>query len=319
MKPAKKEVTSDFVLRRLLHRIEHSKTLGLALAGGLLMLIGLLDYFTGYEIGFALFYLFPVMISTWVAGRWAGIVAAVVSALLWLLADFATGHPYYQPLSPFWNATMRLGIFAVIAQLVMYVRDMIEFERTMSRTDHLTGIPNRRAFSEALVSESKRSERFHHAFSLVYIDVDDFKKLNDKEGHKTGDEALCLIARTLVRNLRNVDLVARIGGDEFAILLPESDRASATEVVNRCIAISSQKIQSRDWSISLSVGVGIFNRGDRTVDQLLACADEVMYQSKCSGKNRIHYVSFEEQDAVKTRNGTVEQTDKSRSETSNAH
>ncbi len=283
-------------LRKLLHLAERSKLFGLSVAGLLLVAVGLLDYVTGYEVGFALFYLFPVMLSTWTAGRWAGIATAAVSALLWLFADFAAGHPYREPLSPFWNATMRLGVFALVAQLVVLVRGVVEFERTLSQTDHLTGISNRRAFMEAVGRESLRVSRFRHAFSLVYIDIDDFKQLNDNAGHKTGDEALCVIARTLSENLRSVDLVARIGGDEFAILLPECDRLAASEVVSRCFGACSQKIRQRNWSIGLSMGVAIFNGGNRTVDEILECADKTMYQSKCSGKNRIYYVSFEEQD-----------------------
>ncbi len=245
-------------------------------------------------------------LSTWVAGRWAGIATATVSTFLWLAVDFATGHPYRDSLSPFWNATMRFGIFALVAQLVMFLKNMIEVERTLSRTDYLTGISNRRAFMETLGRESIRSTRFQHAFSLVYIDIDDFKKLNDNEGHKSGDEALCVIAETLSRSLRKVDLVGRIGGDEFAILLPECGRDAASEVVSRCIGACSQKIRARHWPIGLSVGVGIFNRGNRTVDELLACVDTVMYQIKCSGKNRIRYVSFEEQDAVPSPDNTAE-------------
>lgn len=287
-------ITPGSLLRRLLRRVERSKLLGLSMAGAMLVLVGLLDYLTGNEVGFALFYLFPVMLGTWAAGRWAGFAMAAISALLWLFSDLTTGHTYQQPLSPFWNAAMRLGIFTLVAQLVIHLKNMIEFERAVSRTDHLTGAANRRAFIEALGSESNRSNRFKHTFSLVYIDVDNFKQLNDSEGHKTGDEALRVIAETLHRNLRNVDLVGRIGGDEFAILLPECGKAAASEVVSRCFAACSREIQARNWLIGLSMGVGIFNQSDRTVDELLACADRAMYRSKCLGKNRIHYVSFEE-------------------------
>lgn len=155
--------------RRLLHRVERSKPFGIALAGTLLLLVASLDYLTGYEIGFALFYLFPVMLMTWTAGRWAGITKAVLSAVLWLLTDFAAGHTYRESLSPFWNAVMRLGIFVLVAQLVMAVRTLIEFERSLSRTDHLTGVANRRAFTEALERESVRNARFRHTLSLVSL------------------------------------------------------------------------------------------------------------------------------------------------------
>ena len=281
-------------VRQLLHRAERSKLFGLSVAGALLVLIGLLDYLTGYEIGFALFYLFPVMLTTWTAGRLGGITMAAVAAVVWLLTDFAAGHPYQEPLSPIWNATMRLGIFLIVAHLVMGLKNVVEFERTLSRTDYLTGVANRRAFTEALRLETIRSARFRHAFSLAYIDVDDFKKLNDSEGHKTGDKALCVIAETLEKNLRSVDLVARLGGDEFAVLLPECDRVGAGEVVTRCLEACSKKIRERNWPIGLSVGVGIFNRRDITVDEILACVDEVMYQAKHSGKNTIHYGDFGE-------------------------
>lgn len=279
-------------LRQLLHRTESSKLFGLSLAGALLVLVGLLDYLVGYEVGFALFYLFPVMLSTWAAGRWAGIGAATICALLWLVADFAAGQPYREPLSPFLNATMRLGIFLLVAHLVMVIKNVVEFERKNSRTDHLTGIANRRAFMEALGQERIRSTRFRHTFSLVYIDIDNFKKLNDNMGHRAGDEALCVVVEILKQSIRSVDLVGRIGGDEFAILLPECGRGAAAEVVTRCFAAISRETRARDWPIGLSVGVGIFKCDDRSAEEMLACADGAMYQSKSSGKNRIHYVSF---------------------------
>ena len=292
--PAMNKPLPTAAVKHLLHQLENSRPVGLAVSGALLILVGLLDYLTGYEVGFALFYLFPVMLSTWTAGRWAGIATAALSAALWLATDFAAGHPYREPLSPFWNATMRLGIFVLVAHMVMVVRNVIEFERSLSRTDYLTGVANRRALTEALRLESIRSARFKRTFSLAYIDVDDFKKLNDTDGHKAGDEALCMIAATLNKNLRSVDLVGRIGGDEFAVLLPECGQDAAREAVNRCVAACSEKIRQSNWPISLSVGVGVFDRRDVSVDDMLAYVDEIMYRGKHSGKNSIHYGYFGE-------------------------
>ncbi|HTC77354.1 MAG TPA: diguanylate cyclase, partial [Terriglobales bacterium] len=101
-------------------------------------------------------------------------------------------------------------------------------EKELSRSDPLTGLPNRRAFYEVALAEADRARRYRHPLSLAYLDVDNFKQVNDDYGHDAGDELLVRVAEVLRRNLRNNDIVARLGGDEFAMLLPETP-ASATD------------------------------------------------------------------------------------------
>ena len=121
--------------------------------------------------------------------------------------------------------------------------------------------------------------------------------LNDTYGHNAGDTALCVIAENLRHNLRRVDVVGRIGGDEFAVLLPECGGDAAGEVVNRCVKACSEVFHAQEWPISLSVGVGIFSGPAITVDAMLACVDEIMYRGKHADKNSIHYDQCEAAEA----------------------
>ena len=133
----------------------------------------------------------------------------------------------------------------------------LESEKNLSRVDFLTGIPNRRMFHQALTLEGKRSRRYGRPITLIYIDVDNFKHLNDHYGHATGDELLKMIGTTLETTVRSTDMAARLGGDEFAVLLPETDEPSAGVIVAKLQA----KPASGDWAEGMAGDVQLW-RGD---------------------------------------------------------
>src|SRR5262249_16605305 len=161
----------------------------------------------------------------------------------------------------------------------------LQAEKQKARFDFLTGIPNRRTFYEALVSESHRSRRYDRPLTLAYIDVDNFKSVNDLFGHGQGDEVLRHVADTLQANIRRTDMAARLGGDEFAILLPETDTHSADTVVSKIRECLEQAIALRSWPISFSIGVVTFEKPLQTAEEMVNKADELMYEVKRQGKN----------------------------------
>jgi diguanylate cyclase (GGDEF)-like protein len=112
--------------------------------------------------------------------------------------------------------------------IISQLRSLYAQERNLSRTDTLTGIPNRRAFLESLEIEKNRARRYDHPLTLDYVDLDHFKQLNDTLGHNTGDELLRVVANAMKLDVRQVDVLARLGGDEFAVLLPETGRVAAS-------------------------------------------------------------------------------------------
>ncbi len=154
-------------------------------------------------------------------------------------------------------------------------------------TDHLSGLANRRRLERQLEREIARTDRYGHPFSLLMLDIDDFKKVNDTFGHETGDEVIRLLAKTLQEGIRGIDLAARIGGEEFAVILTETELERATEVAERLrLAIKAMKIPGVG-SITASLGVAESPFCAQTGRELLACADAALYAAKAQGRNRV--------------------------------
>ncbi len=157
-----------------------------------------------------------------------------------------------------------------------------------ARTDSLTGLPNRCALDERLEDETRRSTRYQRVFSLVMMDLNGFKAINDTYGHPEGDAALRQVASCMLGQVRETDLLARYGGDEFALLMPETDRATAQSLAVRlrdrvgCAALVLP--DSRQITLSISFGLAAFPENGATAEDLLACADQALYQDK-----RQHY------------------------------
>ncbi len=152
-------------------------------------------------------------------------------------------------------------------------------------TDALTGMGNSRRFREALASELKRSERTGRPFSIVFVDVDDFKDINDRIGHVQADYTLAAIGQALATELRGSDLVCRWGGDEFIILLPETERAAAGVLAERLRAAVSQC--SKCAGATISLGLACYPLDGKDYDGLVATADRALYASKHHGKNMV--------------------------------
>lgn len=171
-------------------------------------------------------------------------------------------------------------------------RRRLELER-MARTDSLTGVLNRRAFESEFMREMSRSLRSGAPLSLLLLDVDHFKNVNDLHGHAAGDAVLCELAAILQRDLRRADLVARLGGEEFAALLPDTDASQAILTAERLRGtIESTQIamgQSR-MAVTASFGVTAWQGGEDAWERLLRRVDAAMYQAKESGRNRVQLV-----------------------------
>ncbi len=255
----------------------------------LITVTGVVDFLTGYEIAFSLFYLFPVFLVTWFGGRSLGAVISVASALVWLLADFASGHPYSHPAIYYWNSAIRFGFFIIVTLLLSALKKAHEHEWELARTDNLTGAVNGRSFSELLQNEIDRSRRYRHPFTVVYIDLDDFKTVNDHFGHSEGDKVLYTIVKHAKSQLRKTDHVARLGGDEFAFLLPETDQAGAQISIPKIQTSLLDEMQRNNWPVTFSIGVLTCVCKPQTSDELVKRADGLMYSVKSNGKNGINY------------------------------
>lgn len=164
--------------------------------------------------------------------------------------------------------------------------------RQLATHDELTGIINRREFQRVLDEEWLRSERFKHPFAVVIADLDHFKAVNDTHGHQVGDEVLKHVASLLAGQMRTVDRVARHGGEEFALLMVETDRKQAVEAMKRLYALLADMpciIPEKNLSISvtLSAGVAAMPSAASSPSDLMAIADKALYAAKKAGRNRI--------------------------------
>lgn len=161
----------------------------------------------------------------------------------------------------------------------------------LAQTDELTGLANRRRLFEALESEWARSTRYSRPLSLIVLDFDYFKRVNDQYGHQTGDQVLASVANVLRMIVRPQDLVARQGGEEFAILLPETSGPAAAEVAARIhsalAAVKHDAGEGKTFTVTASLGVATRHDGDSNPDTLMAHADQAMYHSKNNGRNRV--------------------------------
>jgi len=155
---------------------------------GAIGLLGVLDYLTGIEITFSLFYLLPIVVVTWATDQYSGLVMSFLSALTLLVAEIAGGQSYSRPLFYVLNTLIRSVIYVIVTYLVAQLHKARREELLAARTDFVTGAANARYFHELLQMEINRIQRYPHPITVVYLDIDNFKLVNDLFGHKMGDE-----------------------------------------------------------------------------------------------------------------------------------
>jgi len=158
--------------------------------------------------------------------------------------------------------------------------------RHMSETDSLTGLFNRRKLLSTLSERFHEYQRYGHPLAILMFDIDHFKQINDRFGHMIGDEVLRHISQVFTGSLRKVDLLARFGGEEFAVLLPHTDLEQARMVAERLRQLVVQT-PCDDLEVTISVGVSVVTAGDSGPQEVLKRADDALYEAKRSGKNRV--------------------------------
>ncbi len=283
------------MLRVLNYLGKQSKRSLLALGLLLVFLIGLFDRLAGPDVSLLVFFLIPIFLAVWFVGKRAGLLISTISAAAWLLNAILDTHPYAHPAIPYWNVALRLTFLLIFTYMLAAFKRVLEHEQELARTDYLTGVANRRFFYELAHAEIRRAHRHAHSFTIAYMDIDDFKEVNDQSGHSTGDRLLRAVAETIRRDVREIDVLARLGGDEFAILLPETGEDAARAVVHRVQRSLMRMVKERQWPVSFSVGVATWVVPPQDVDEVVKRADQLMYSVKNSGKNMVRHEVFGEQ------------------------
>jgi diguanylate cyclase (GGDEF)-like protein len=255
-------------------------------AGSLVVMaaVAWVDFRSGPFVELSIFYLPPIAAMAWYVGRREGLLTAALATALWGLAGPALRGDDLRPGLLAWNAAAQLLFFASAAAVVSLVSNQAVRLRVLAREDALTGISNRRAFFGALDRIVEWGRRQGSPWVLAYLDVDDFKKINDGLGHGTGDIVLKTVARTLREATRRVDVVARLGGDEFVLLLPQTSAEQGELVVEKIMTLLEDAMARGGWPVSFSIGVITFTAAPESADAAVAVADACMYRVKASGK-----------------------------------
>lgn len=272
------------MLTHLNAALERAPHAWLTAAGAVAVLaVGALRWITGPDYAFSALFLIPVAAVSWFVSRNAGLVLSVLSMAVWLVLDLLVLGHYSWWVVPLCNELLRLGVFSLVAIVVAELRRAMSQVRDMAMRDPLTGVANRRAFVEKAEEILALSRRQGFPLAVVFLDADGFKQVNDRHGHREGDRLLQLAAATVLDAVRESDVVARMGGDEFVVLLPDTDREGAETIAGRLSADLDGAMAGGGFGIRFSIGVAAFqDPGDR-VDDLLRHADALMYEAKAAG------------------------------------
>lgn len=165
-------------------------------------------------------------------------------------------------------------------------------EKELSHTDYLTAAANSLRFYEIVQAEIDRFQRYQRSFTIAYLDVDNFKSVNDQFGHVKGDLVLKKIVRSIRRRIRKTDIVARLGGDEFALFFPETDQDAARILFPKIYSALIDEMRKNNWSITFSIGVVTCTVAPSTTEELVKMADDLMYSIKNNGKNSVKYLIY---------------------------
>jgi diguanylate cyclase (GGDEF)-like protein len=252
-------------------------------------IIGWIDYYIPPEISVAIFYLIPISLATWLVGKYTGLLVSLTSAITSLLVNQSV---YKYPVHPFvhyWNTIVILAFFLLTNYLLVKLRITLHNLENLARTDALTGLTNRKFFLDTVNNEINKALRHQEPLTLAYVDIDDFKKINDQFGHVVGDRLLCLVADTASNTLRTIDLISRIGGDEFAILLPRTGYESAEIVLHRVQKVLLASMKQQGLAVTFSIGAVTFSDPPHSVNEIIEKADNLMYIAKKKGKNLLQH------------------------------
>ena len=264
-----------------------SKSFLLVLNYAIVLLLGYVDYLTG-DYSLILFYVIPVFLGSWFVDKRSGIFICIACSLASFL-NKSLDHPGASLLLHSWDLIIESSYLLLLSLMFSTLRHKLEQEKMLARLDPLTRSLNRRYLYEMAELEINRSSRYGRPFTIAYIDLDNFKTINDRQGHHVGDELLCTVVETIRENIRCTDMVARIGGDEFVIMLTETGAEHSIAAITKLQEKLAIAMENRQWPVTFSIGMVTYDTPPGTVDEMLKKADHMMYAVKSGQKNAIRH------------------------------
>lgn len=253
----------------------------------LLGVIGLIDYLTGSEIRIFPLYFIPLMFVASQLGKVETLLFSVLATFTWLAAMYFAGRAYTVPYVWVVNFFTQGTAFLIVTLMYANLTAALKREEVYSRTDALTGLLNRRCFYEESAAILNLCNRNILPITLAYIDLDNFKQANDTLGHAHGDMLLVIVSDIFKKNLRSYDLVARMGGDEFAILLPTISAPGASAALEKIRRIIEESPDLAMTHVTVSIGGVTSANFPNNLEILMKVADGLMYKVKQKGKNHV--------------------------------
>ncbi len=258
-----------------------------------ILAIGALDFFSGVEMRvFPLYYL-PLALLAWRSGRAGAVLATLLCGAVWVVSNSLAGLRYTLTSTWFVNTAMQTASFATVGLLIAVVRDSLVREQGLSRRDPLSGMLNRKGFYEEAMRLIALCRRTGRPLTVAYIDLDNFKAINDQLGHERGDEVLRHAADALEAAIRPSDVGARLGGDEFVLLFPELGGSEAAVALERVHASLVEALPKEPVEVTASIGAATFVQPPENIEDMVRASDAQMYRAKADGKNRIELHVFE--------------------------
>ncbi len=276
--------------------IKTTRVIPLLFATGLLLIIAIIDHWLLPKISLELFYLLPIILFV-SEGKWYGLFSSFVAAFLAKTITQNEADSWELAITEgYWNLFTLMGFYLTVSVLSFIVNVFYHQVTKLSQQDSQTGLLNQKAFLAVLSAEKSRSERLGKVLSVVYLDLDDFKAINDSCGHAFGDTIIQFVGNVMKILLRDYDYSARMGGDEFAFLLPETNSKNAQQVVQRLQTIFSEiqisecdkeiKEKMSSFPATFSVGIVTYHTPKLSAEEILQAADQQMYEAKKKGKNQ---------------------------------
>jgi diguanylate cyclase (GGDEF)-like protein len=261
----------------------------IAFAVSVVVMLGIFfaDFFTNEDIQLHILYVFPIALVVMHHDSPILIVISMIFAVIFMSVTLT--HYGLSTLSVLINVVIGISAYCAMTYFSYSARANYLKAMNSATVDPLTELLNRRGLEPILGLEVARWKRYGEVFSLAMLDLDGFKQLNDEKGHRAGDEALKLFAQILRANIRESDTVARIGGDEFVLLMPHAAGMETNIICEKLCADVEAQMRAQGFGVTVSIGCKTFSDVSAVVADVLDEADKAMYEAKNGGKNCVVY------------------------------
>lgn len=257
-----------------------------------IIFIGYLHFIIGPSFEFHLFFLVPIMVASWFTGVFFCYFVLCLTIFSWTLGDYLLASNNIESLPFLFNSTIHALILAYITYLLRYIRHLLIRESQLAREDSLTKTPNRRSFYESGEIAFSTGHRQQLPVTIIFIDVDSFKSINDTYGHKIGDKLLFEAAQVMNQHVRKNDVLGRIGGDEFCLILLNVEKEQAHSYATNLKEKLAEKMYQHQWQTTFSMGIVTYRVTPPDFLNTIEQADRLMYEVKINGRNGFSQAYF---------------------------